>query len=41
MEDVLYTQVKAFINKEKTILTKRRLDHINELVENRVNMHHR
>ena len=41
MEEVLYTQLKAFINKEKTILTRRRIDHIKELIENRVNLHHR
>jgi hypothetical protein len=29
------------MNKEKTILTRRRLDHIKELIENRVNLHHR
>ena len=41
IEDVLYTQLKSFLNKEKTILTRRRLDHIKELIENRVNLHHR
>ena len=41
IEDVLYTQLKAIINKEKTILTRRRIDHINELIENRINLHHR
>ena len=41
MEDVLYAQLKAFLNKEKTILTRRRIDHIKELIENRVNLHHR
>lgn len=41
MEDVLYAQLKAILNKEKTILTRRRIDHIKELIENRVNLHHR
>ena len=41
MEDVLYAQLKAFLNKEKTILTRRRIDHVKELIENRVNLHHR
>ena len=41
IENVLYNQLKAFMNKEKTILTKRRIDHIKELIENRVNLHHR
>jgi hypothetical protein len=41
VEDVLYAQLKSFMNKEKTILTRRRIDHIKELIENRVNLHHR
>lgn len=41
IEDVLYAQLKSFMNKERTILTRRRIDHIKELIENRVNLHHR
>lgn len=41
IEDVLYAQLKAFMNKERTILTRRRIDHVKELIENRVNLHHR
>lgn len=41
IEEVLYSQLKAFMQKEKTILTRRRLDHIKDLIENRVNLHHR
>ena len=41
LEEVLYSQLKSLMQKEKTILTKRRLDHVKELIENRVNLHHR
>lgn len=41
IEDVLYAQLKSFMNKEKTLLTRRRMDHVKELIENRVNLHHR
>jgi hypothetical protein len=35
---MLYTQLKAVLHREKTILTKRRLDHIKELLQNRINL---
>lgn len=41
MANVLYAQLKAFLQKEKTLLTRRRSDHIQQLIENRVNLHHR
>lgn len=41
IETVLYTQFKAVIQKEKTILTRRRIKHIKELIQNRVNLHFR
>jgi ribosomal protein S7 len=41
LQDVFYNQLKAVLYKEKTILTQRRMDHIQDLVENRVNLHHR
>lgn len=41
LREILYNQLKAVLYKEKTILTQRRMDHIQELVENRVNLHHR
>ena len=41
IEDVLYTQLKAFMNNERTLLTRRRIDHVKEVIENRVNLHHR
>jgi ribosomal protein S7 len=41
LQDILYNQLKAVLYKEKTILTQRRMDHIQDLVENRVNLHHR
>lgn len=41
IEDVLYAQLKSFLKKEKTLLTRRRIDHTKELIENRVNLHHR
>ena len=41
IEDVLYMQLKAALYKEKTLLTNRRLNHIKELIENRVNLHFR
>ena len=41
MSNVLYAQLKAFLQKEKTLLTRRRSDHIQQLIENRVNLHHR
>lgn len=41
MEDVLYTQFKAVLRKEKNLLTNRRINHIKELIENRVNLNFR
>ncbi len=38
IENMLYTQLKAVLHREKTILTKRRLDHIKELLQNRINL---
>lgn len=41
IEDVLYTQFKAVLRKEKNLLTNRRINHIKELIENRVNLNFR
>jgi hypothetical protein len=41
IEEVLYSQLKAFMQKEKTLLTRRQIDHMKELMENRVNLHFR
>jgi ribosomal protein S7 len=41
MEKILYTELKRILLKEKSLLTKRRINHMKELIENRVNLHHR
>ena len=41
IEDVLYTQLKAVMHKEKNLLTNRRINHIKELIQNRVNLNFR
>ena len=40
-EIVLYKQLEDILNKEESLLTKRRIDHVKELVENRVNLNFR
>lgn len=41
VEDVLYTQIKTVLQKDKNLLTNRRITHTRELIENRVNLHFR
>lgn len=41
IEDVLYTQLKVVMYKEKNLLTNRRMTHIKELIENRLNLNFR
>jgi len=41
MEDILSDQLKAVLYREKTILTERRIAHIKELIQNRVNLQFR
>lgn len=41
LQEIFYQQLKDVLYKKETILSQRRIAHMQDLVENRVNLNHR
>ena len=41
IENVLYTQLKDVVRRKKTSLIQRRIDHVSDLIQNRINLNYR